>query len=226
MRDDFPGLRRSLEAGVARPSFDVVSQRAEATVRRRRSRAVVGATCGAVAAIVLAAVTVTTVSGGESEPYADDAPAADDTAGPPPGVDVMGGLPSPLITIDTSVGADGATVIELAPEIVKRADRIFVEVSALDNSDTVGINLVAANGGWSPAPGQRRCAGAQVADAGTITLPNGCVPQGLTTDSRWTMTVEKNDGDHGRIFSAQTQKNGHSDGKVYPAKEWPAPGTG
>ncbi|UYM03480.1 hypothetical protein [Solicola gregarius] len=219
MRDDFQDLRRSLESGVVPPSFDAVSRRAEATVRRRRTRAVVGATCGGVTAIVLAAVAVTTLPGDESEP--DETPVASDTAGPPPGVEVMGGLPSPLIEIDTSAGPDDATAIGLAPEIVNPADRIFIEIAALDGSTTAGIDLVANDGGWTVAPGRQRCAGAQVADAGTITLPNDCVPQPLTIDSRWTMTVETNGGDKGQIFTAQVEKDGHSDGKVYPAKQWP-----
>lgn len=61
MHEDLGQLRRSLEAGVDRPSFDSLSERADAITRRRRTHRVVLASSVAAAAIVFAAVVATSV---------------------------------------------------------------------------------------------------------------------------------------------------------------------
>lgn len=228
MRDDLVGLRSSLESGVEPPPFDAVSQRAEATVRRRRTRAVVLATCSGVAAIVVAVAALTTLPGDDDQPHAESShPPAENTAGPPPGVEVQGGLPAPLIDIDTSAGAHNDTVIELAPQIVKPADRIFIAIAARDGSRTADVDLVAGkqvDAGWTVAPGAQSCSGAEVDPSGTVTLANGCVPDDLTAGSEWTITVETDGGSYGQIFTVGVGDDGRSDGVIHSAKQWPPSG--
>ncbi|MGH3359669.1 MAG: hypothetical protein ACRDO7_12775 [Nocardioidaceae bacterium] len=87
MPEDLEGLKHNLESTFDRPSFDRISERADATRRHRRARRVVVATSLAVASIVFAAVVVSTIPGSD-EPHVAGPPAGERADG---GTDQVGG---------------------------------------------------------------------------------------------------------------------------------------
>ncbi|UPK75623.1 hypothetical protein MU582_02995 [Nocardioidaceae bacterium SCSIO 66511] len=208
MRDDWTGLRRSLESGVRPPSFDALSERAAATKGRGRQRTVLLATCAAAAAIVVAGVSVTAELG--DDPTKTAAPSPAESAGKGKDRTVP---PEPQFRITVGGTTSGRQArVTVGQSFLQSARRLTIEVSASGRGRFETTMQRGSAGNWTPVGTGERCtASSAPAATGGVThldIAADCIPEQLLTSSDWRLSTEDGPSKGTRVYTGRVGEDG------------------